>query len=61
MKYKFLIPIALMAAILGGLIFIGANRKTVYTPPDDDYPVYEVKETITDFDEFRKQFDTQGK
>jgi nitrogen fixation-related uncharacterized protein len=27
-KYKFLIPIALIAAILGGLYFIGANRKT---------------------------------
>jgi hypothetical protein len=38
MKYKFLIPIALMAAILGGLIFIGTNRKTEYTPSDEQTP-----------------------
>jgi len=37
-KYKFLIPIALMAAILGGLYFIGANRRTDYTPPDEAMP-----------------------
>jgi hypothetical protein len=37
-KYKFLISIALMAAILGGLILIGANRKTNHTPSDEFTP-----------------------
>ena len=42
-KYKLLIPIALMAAILGGLIFIGANRKTEYTPIEDYTPIEELR------------------
>jgi hypothetical protein len=43
-RYKFIIPIALMAAILGGLIFIGANRKTEYPrteePEHNRQPAY---------------------
>jgi hypothetical protein len=34
-RFKFLIPIALMAAILGGLVFVGVNRKTDYTPSEE--------------------------
>jgi hypothetical protein len=50
MKYKFLIPIALMAAILGGLIFIGANRKTDYTPRDEVTPATHSDWHWTDYD-----------
>jgi hypothetical protein len=34
-KFKFLIPIVLMALTIGGLIWIGANRKTDYTPAEE--------------------------
>jgi hypothetical protein len=34
-KYKFLIPIVTMAAIIGGLIWIGASRYMDFTPAEE--------------------------
>ena len=43
-RFKFLIPIALMTAILGGLVFIGSNGKTEYTPSEEVRPEHTADE-----------------